>query len=105
MQQADTAGSTRSGAASPGNPFRFSTVTVELKLDIGAPLMMQDVARATDARLAALDQRIDGLRDFIALAITSDDLDGPQKNVMSHIWQSLDDMRVLSSDLVRGNGS
>lgn len=101
MQQADTAGSTRATNPSPGNYRQFSTLRVNVSLDIGGPLLPKDMTASAPAQMSAIDSRIEYLRDFIGLAITADDLDAMMKNVLGHIWQSLDDIRILTSGMVK----
>ncbi|MGT2515126.1 hypothetical protein ACVOMT_13660 [Sphingomonas panni] len=101
MQQADRAGSTCTTNTSPGNYRQFSTLRVNVSLDIGGPLLPKDMTASAPVQMSAVDARIEYLRDFIGLAITADDLDTMMKNVLGHIWQSLDDIRILTSGMVK----
>ncbi|MGN5373288.1 hypothetical protein [Sphingomonas hankookensis] len=105
MQQADTAGSTRSKNPSPGNFGNFSTLRLRLSLDLGGPLLTKDITKSPPAQMCAVDSRIECLKDFVGLAITADDLDVMTKNVLGHIWHSLDDMRVLTSGMVKAEAA
>ncbi|WCP71549.1 hypothetical protein [Sphingomonas hankookensis] len=99
MQQADTAGSTRNTKASPGNRGEHSTLNLKLDLTIGVPLIARQLTLDTAGRMSEIDGRIENLKAFLSLVIGSDDLDDTATMAMGHIWQSLDDMRVLTSSM------
>lgn len=101
MQKANMAGSTRNAHSSSGFYGNSSTLRVSVSLDIGGPLLPKDMTASAPAQMSAIDSRIEYLRDFIGLAISAEDLDSMMKNVLGHIWQSLDDIRILTSGMVK----
>ncbi|WP_157092786.1 MULTISPECIES: hypothetical protein [Sphingomonas] len=97
MQQADTAGSTRDANSSPGNRRRISTTTVHLDLHPGSPLIAQHLVSPLERRIEEIDNRIDDLMAVVALLSGLDELDKYVSRALGHIWQSLDDLRALTS--------
>ncbi|MGW8190164.1 hypothetical protein [Sphingomonas hankookensis] len=99
MQQADTAGSTRSTNPSPGNYRKTSTTTVHLDLHPGSPLIAQHMGGPLERRIEEIDNRIDDLMAVVGLLCGADDLDKYVARAFGHIWQSLDDLRALTSNV------
>lgn len=101
MQQADTAGSTRTMNTSPGNRRKFSTTTVHLDLHPGSPLIAQHLVLPLERRIDEIDNRIDDLMAVVALLSGLDELDRYVARALGHVWQSLDDLRALTSPVAQ----